>query len=387
MAVTGPARIALIINELSAVGGAEVQLRHLATGLAERGHAVTVCAIDSLTVDTSALAALDIELIEIGAKSPRHRARALPRLVKLARRVDVVHCTMWDPSLWGRLAAIVARRPVIVADHSTDRAVQVSKSGHPRGDLIALHNRLLDPFTFATVACASSQRALLESEGVAAKKIVYIPNGVPTARVRLESRGTTRGDLGLPDDAFVIVQVGVFRPEKNQIGGVEIFAELKRDHPGAHLLLAGDGEMRPAVEERVGELGVEDVHFLGARRDVPALIALSDLLILPSSADAMPMVVIEAMALGTPIVGSDVGDVKDMLGSDGGICLPAADKDAFVTAIGALIDDPAERERLGAAARIRSDAFDSSAMVSEYETLFKNACRRSRPQARPLTGP
>src|SRR5680860_1194890 len=77
-----------------------------------------------------------------------------------------------------------ARRPAIVSDHSTDRTVQTSSDGAPRHDWIALHNRILDRVTFATVACARTQIPLLEGEGVNPERIVHIPNGVPTEELR-----------------------------------------------------------------------------------------------------------------------------------------------------------------------------------------------------------
>jgi glycosyltransferase involved in cell wall biosynthesis len=302
----------------------------------------------------------------------------VPRLARLARRHDVVHCTMWDSSLWGRLAAIAARRPVLVADHSTDRSVQVSRGGAERGRAIALHYKLLDPFTYATVACATTQPALLESDGVSPRKIVYIPNGIPLDAIRAAATGISKADLGIPEGVPVLAQVGVFREEKNQIGGVEAFARVREALPGARLLLIGDGPTRPAVEARARELGEEGIHFLGLRRDVPALLALADLMLLPSRSDAMPMVVLEAMALGVPTVATDVGDVRWMLG-DGGVCVPPIDPEAFVGAVIGLLGDEAGRARLAAAGIRSAERFDAATMAASYSTLFEAARRGTAP--------
>lgn len=374
-----PLKLLLLVNQLSPIGGAEVQLAHLADGLAARGHAVTVGAIDHKWAETRPLAP-GVELVELHASNRYRRLAAVPRLARLARRADAVQCTMWDPSLWGRLAAILARRPVIVADHATDRSVQIAAGGGARASWIAAHNRLLDPFTYATVACAASQRQILLGEGVAAAKIVHIPNGIPVARLREEAAAAPgRERLGLPTGPLVL-QVGVFRPEKNQLGALEAFPAVRERIPGAQLVFAGDGPTMAAVEARAAELGAgEWAHFLGARDDVPALLARAELMLLPSLADAMPMTVLEALAVGTPVVASDVGDVASMLG-EGGICVPPGDGGALAGAVARVLGEPELSDSLRAAGSKRAAGFDSAAMVGAYEALFRGAVNKQSPQ-------
>lgn len=376
-----PLRVLLIVNWATHEGGAEVQLLHLARGLAANGHAVTLCCVFRSDLDESALEGTGIELVQLGVTSRKGRPFAIPRMARMARRADVVQCTMWDPSLWGRLAAILARRPVVVADHATDRSVQVASSGQSRAAWIARHNRLLDPFTYATVACASSQRAVLESEGVSAEKIVHIPNGIPIDSVLERARGgLAREDLGLRSDAPLVVQVAAFREEKNQLGTLEIVRGARERVPGTQLAYVGEGIMEDAVRRRVAEIGAEEwVRFLGFRRDATAIMGLADLHLLPSRSDAMPMTVIESMALGVPTIASDVGDVSRVLG-DAGICLPPGDTEAFTSACAALLGDARERERLGEIGRRRVRDYDSSAMVGRYERLFRGAVDGTPPR-------
>jgi glycosyltransferase involved in cell wall biosynthesis len=373
-----PRKLLLIINQLTPAGGAEIQLAHLAVGLAERGNEVTVCCVWRSTVDPAAFAAAGVKLVTLGVRKRRARPFAIPRLVWLARKADVVQCTMWDASLWGRIAAIIARRPVVVADHAADRSVQVSASGAPRGDWIARHNRLLDPFTAATVTVAAGQRDMLAEEGVATEKIVQIPNGVPIAALEAEAATADRATLGLPEGIPLVLQIGVFRREKNQIGGLEAFLRVREKVPDAHLAFAGDGPLRESVEARAAELGATDwVHFLGNRQDIGALLAVADLMILPSHADAMPMTVIEAMALGAPIVASDVGEIPAMLDGAAGVLVPPGDLDALAAQIVALLEDEPRRKECGAAGRAIASRYDSAAMVASYEAIFDAAAHRT----------
>jgi len=366
--------VLLIINALYPGGGAEVQLMHLAAGLAKSGHEVTLCCVDDAHLELGSLEATGVEVVKLHAGSRLRRLAALPRLVRLARRAEIVQCTIWDASLWGRIAAIVARRLVVVADHSTDRSIHTSAAGASRESWIALHNRLLDPFTYATVSCATEQRQVLESEGVAAAKIVYIPNGLPLAELETAAAsGLTRADLGLPAEVGLVTQIGVFREEKNQRGALGAVAAARAAGADAHLVFVGDGAEREAVEARARELGADWAHFLGFRADVPALLALTDLMLQPSLADAMPMTVLEAMALGVPVVATDVGDVAAMLDGRAGVTVPASDEAALGAACAELLADDERRAEMGRAGREIAAAFDSAAMVRSYELLFQAA--------------
>ncbi|HEX8752625.1 MAG TPA: glycosyltransferase [Solirubrobacterales bacterium] len=376
-----PLRLLMVINVLAPFGGAEVQLGNLARGLSERGHEVTICCMDHSLVTREELLSDGVELIELRRRTRGQRPAALPRLVQLARQADVVHCTMWDPSLWGRIAAIIARRPAIVADHATDRKVQVSASGAPRASWIALHNRLLDRFTFATVACAQSQRPVLIGEGVAPLKIVYIPNGISVEEIRAAaaSGATTRKMLGIPEDFPLVVQVGLFRPEKNQLGALEALAAVREQVPNTQLAFVGAGPTQAEVEERAAEMGASGwVHFLGSRKDAPSIMALADLSILPSISDAMPMTVLESMAVGTPLLATDVGDVRETLG-DAGLCVPAEEPRALAAECVSLLKDEGRRAAMAAAGSERARDFDAAAMVDRYEALFRAAVSGTPP--------
>lgn len=374
-----PRKVLLIVNALL-FGGAEIQLVHLAKGLVKSGHDVTLCCVKDAVVDTRPIEDAGIRVICLHAQNRAQRIRVLPHLFRLARRAEIVQCTIWDASLWGRIAAILARRPVVVADHATDRSIHTSSTGASRASWIALHNRLLDPFTYATVTVASSQREMLMGEGVAADKIAYIPNGLPVAEmVAAAAKSPGREALGLRPDVPLIVQVGVFREEKNQIGALEAVAGVRGSGVEVDLAFVGDGETRPAVEARARELEADWVHFLGFKADVSVYLAAADIMLQPSRADAMPMTVLEAMALGTPIVATAVGDIPAMLGGRAGIAVPENDRGALERACTELLADPQRRLASGEAGREIAGRFDSSEMVRKYELLFQAAIEGRRP--------
>ena len=368
-----PTATLMVIHHLRQ-GGAERQLVELALGLARRGERVTIACIDQPGIELTGLREAGVRVLGLGAAGRLRRLLAVPRLARLARRMDVVHCTMWDASLWGRLAAMLARRPVIVADHATDRSVQRSLAGARRDSWIALHNRLLDPFTYATVACAKSQLPLLESEGVLRERIVLIPNGVPVAELRRSARkGPTREQLGIPDGAKVVVHVAHFRPEKNQAATLELVAALREDLPDVHALFVGGGD-RERVESEAKRIGAGWAHFLGRRSDVASLLALSDLLVLPSRSDTMPMALLESMALGVPFVATDVGDVPWLVARTGaGLCVPTGNTAALHDACFRILADERLARGLSEAATAGIYEFDANRMLDRYSMLFAAA--------------
>lgn len=365
----------LLVIDLLFWAGAETQLRHLAIGLAGLGHDVTLLAIDDATSYVDDLDAAGVRLRVLGLGSRAGKLRALPKLVAEARKADLVHCTGWDASLWGRLAAIGARRPVLVTEHTAGRDFQVSRSGASRARLIALHNRLLDRFTYATVAVAESQVGLLESEGVRPQSIVRIPNAVPLAELRERADGgVDRGALGVPAEAKLIVQAARFTAPKGQPSTLRAVAALRERFGDVRVLFAGAGPEEKSVKALAAEMGADWATFLGSRDDVPALLRAADVAVLPSAAEALPMSLLESMALGTPVVASDVGDVPWLLDAvGGGICVPAGEEDAFAKACGRLLEDAELRRRLGEAGAAGVAEFDVPRMAERYAEVFAAA--------------
>jgi len=349
---------------------------NLARAFHRRGDAVRIGYVEApVALDQLDVAGIDV--VRIASGNPLLRYGAIGRIARMARSADLVHCTGWDASAWGRLAGILARRPVVVTEHSSGDRTTQRTLGIPNRRLIALHNRLLDRGTAATVAVANEQLAPLQREGVAADKLHLIPNGVSLERLRaaaadaLADRAGWRARLGLPADALVVTQVARFIPQKRQQWTYEAVRELRAQLGDVHVLFAGDGPTRAALTRTAARDGADWAHFLGHRDDVPALLAASDLAVLPSAAEAMPMAVIEALALGIPQVATEVGDAGLLLRQAGaGIAVGAADQAGFVAACRTLLSDPVRAAAVREAATAAAGEFAVERMVARYDELF-----------------
>ncbi|HRO13731.1 MAG TPA: glycosyltransferase family 4 protein, partial [Paracoccus sp. (in: a-proteobacteria)] len=154
-------------------------------------------------------------------------------------------------------------------------------------------------------AAAHSWRPVLAGMGGPRLPMACIPNGVDVPALPRS-----------PSVQPTILCVARFTPQKNHRVLIGAMARLARTHPNARLLLAGTGPEEAAVRARVARLGLTNVEFLGNRDDVPALMAQADAVVLPSVFEGLPLVVLESMALGAPVVATRIGGVVEALGPD-----------------------------------------------------------------------
>jgi glycosyltransferase involved in cell wall biosynthesis len=371
-----PPRVFFVINGLG-TGGGEVHMVYLAAGLAELGYEVTIAALRLVRLDLTPLREAGVRVLVFGAEGPAAKLRKLPLLIRLARRADVVGASLFDATLWGRLAAIAARRPAVIIEHTPGRELATSRRGKSRARWVALHNRLLDPFTHTVVAVARWQVPILLREGVAERKVRVIPNGVAVDELRRQAAtGVSRADLGIADDAKLLVHVARFMPQKNQPMTLEVVRRLRADLGDVHVIFAGAGDLLPDVQAQAESMGAREwAHFLGRRRDVPRLLHLADVFVLPSFAEAMPVAILEALAVGVPVVATDVADVRPILElTGGGIAIPPGDTDAFEQACRRLLTERQLHERLaGAAVHGARRHYDHRRMVGNYASVLDAA--------------
>jgi glycosyltransferase involved in cell wall biosynthesis len=368
-------RVVFIVSRLG-VGGAEAQVLHLANGLdPERFEVFVICQKDA---GESAWRLNDSEtrLRTVGMHNGSD-PRVAGRLARLFRdmRPDIVHCTNFNSTAWGRLAAALAGVPVIVtAEHAT------SRFSTREALLSRLFNRVLDWKTDAVVACAQAQVPLLEAESNGRSHIRVIHNGVTSAEGTPDRPASASLRIaGLTDDHEVVSIVGALRPVKNHRRFLRMAEEVSGVRPLARFLVVGDGPLRADLETWSRSRGLQErVFFLGVRDDVQRILLRSDVVCLTSDAEALPMSLLEAMALGRPVVSTLVGGVGELV-CDGveGRTVPCRDEQALAAAVISMLEDEAARRRFGEFGRRRvAENFTLERMVEAYEALFEDLIDR-----------
>jgi len=312
---------------------------------------------------------------------PRGRIRlsGLWKLHRLIRqhRPEIVQTWMYHANLIGGVVARMAGcRRVFWGIHHTDLVPGTTGRSTRMVDWLCARLSLHVPS--GIIACAQKARDVHVANGYDARKFTVIPNGYDIGQFspNVEARQALRQELGIGADARVLGLVGRWDPQKDHANLIRAFSLLRRQMHELRLVLAGtdcdrsNAELMRLLQEAGG---TENVHLLGRRSDIPALMNALDLHILSSYSEAFPNVVAEAMACGTPCVVTDVGDAAVIVGNTGWV-VPPRDSEALASAIAEALaeqekDDIWHRRQLAARQRI-VDEFSIETMVARYHSVW-----------------
>jgi len=378
-------RVLFVIGSL-AVGGAEMQLASLASGLVVRNHAVRVFAIEGGGPVAVRLRADGCEVIDGGYTA----ARALPtKLLRIGRalwRLWIV-ALLWRPHvmhaflpLAGLLAVVAGKLAGIRCIVVSRRALGTHQDRHP-------YWRRVDRVVAALAHCVTANshavaRDAAARDGVALERIAVIPNGIDVMRYKPdpERRAAFRIRLGLRDDEIAIVCVANMILYKGHLDLIRAFAHVRRAVTNTTLFLVGeDRGMRPQVIEQAIRLHVANaVSILGHRDDVPALLSAMDIGVLASHEEGMSNALLEYLASGLVVVATDVGGNHELLhGVPGCRLVPPRSDIALAAAITAVIREGTDS---GATERIRLTAqrYSNDAMVLKHIELYEMNLKKAR---------
>lgn len=372
-------RVLHLITGLRA-GGAEVQVFDHAVRSA---HEVEVAALYDIGRIGEQLRDAGIVVHDLAMSSNRDIA-VIPRLVRLMRtgKFDIVHVHLYRACLYGRVAAAIARVPVVVTtEHSLGTRLM---EGRPITATVRRLYRATDRFSRRTVAVSSVVRDRLVAWGIAPEKIEVIPNGVDLERFafRADARAATRLALGYGDDELVVGAIGRLVPSKGYDLIARAFSTLPRN---ARLVVVGDGPERAAMTDLLGQLGIEDrVQLLGERLGIDELLAGFDVFVAASEPgeETFGIATVEALASGLPSVVTycpALDGIDDPL-----VVRTAPETDAFAAAL--------ERARTvvaaGTTARQAPEALERFAIDGVilqidalYDDLTGDSARRGRAEA------
>jgi glycosyltransferase involved in cell wall biosynthesis len=363
-----PLRIAQLL-ESDGPGGAEVVLLQLSQELRRRGHEVIhigpargtgwlggVMRDDGFTTDTFTLTR------PIDFRCMRDLAATLAR-----HRVDVAHSHEFTMCVYGAAAAGRAGVEHVTTMHGNQSMMD------------RLRRRVALRWAFRrsrlVVACsAATGRDVEKGLGLEAGRLHVIRNGVPERPGR---RAPIRAELGVSAAELLIAAVGNVVHRKGHLKLLQALA-LVEDRHGARpwrVAIAGDRrDAAPAIDAFLEERGWQRrVHLLGAREDVPDLLAAADIFAMPSLWEGLPLAVLEAMFAALPIVASETSGIPEAISSaQVGLLAPPGDVPALAAHLRALLDDAELRRRLGQAARVRALAeFTVAAMTDRYLAAYR----------------
>ena len=310
----------------------------------------------------------------------------------LLRGYQIVHFNKTHPR--NCLSAIVAARAsgadLVIA---TEHLAMVPVSHFPFGrQIVTLLVRITNRFIEKTIAVSElSREMLIKNYGMRPSKIVTIRNGIDLARFDVRSDvEAVRAGLGIRAEDRVGVMVSSFVPRKGHRCALRAMAAIRREVPRFRLILAGNGPLEHEIRAEIEKLGMSDaVVFAGFRRDIPAVLAASDLLLLPSEEECLPLVILEAMASRLPVVASDVGGISEAVenGVTGRLIKPG-DAEGLARAVIEILGEPERAQAMGRAGRRRVEVEFAAercagAVFRLYEELLEEKRRLRAGTSRP----
>lgn len=376
MAVHKPPLVAHVIYALS-TGGLENGLVNIINRApADRFRHVIIC-ITTADDFAARITADDVRVVQLH-KREGHDPGYLLRLWRLFRelRPDIIHSRNL-PALETQLLSIGL--PGVRRVHG-EHGREITDLDGTNWKYLAFR-RLMRPFIHRYIAVSRDlERWLIESVRVAPMRVRQIYNGVDHERF---SPRSDRSAASLPgswqelDDLLVVGTVGRLTPVKDQQTLLRAIAELRRAAPElcrrVRVFIVGDGPLRQDLSELADKLGLRDMVWLpGDRDDIPALLAATDVFVLPSLGEGISNTVLEAMASGVPVIATAVGGNVELV-ADGvnGRLVPVGNPAVLAAALRAMLEDGQVRARQGANARARvCERFDWNSTVDAYLGVY-----------------
>lgn len=309
---------------------------------------------------------------------PFYDLKAFFALIKILRHEhpDIVHTHTSKAGMLGRWAAFFARVPIII--HTPHGHVFWGYFGRCKTLSYIILERLTACITDKIIALTEREKKdhlhfLIASED----KFSVVHSGINLDRfsnLSVDSADMKR-KLRIPEGNLVVGTAGRLTPVKGQRYLIEAARKIVDVRLDTTFVFLGDGELLDELKNMTTKLSVEEnIKFLGWRQDVAEVMSTFDIFVLPSLNEGMGRVLVEAMALGKPIVASNVGGITDLvIDGKNGFLVPAGDVETMVVRINDLLESPEKRKKMGKYGKSRSVNYSSGLMVKKIDQLYRAA--------------
>jgi glycosyltransferase involved in cell wall biosynthesis len=288
-------------------------------------------------------------------------------------RPNIVHTHTAKAGILGRLAARLAGVPIVFHTYHGFGFNDFQRR-IVRGFYIWLERVTGKVTTQTVVVSYATGRRAEESHIVRKGNWMLCRAAIPLDEfMQPGPRRTKLREWNIPEDKVIVGMVACFKPQKSPIDFVEVAARVLKETDCAHFVMIGDGELRPAIEARIGELGIaRQITLVGWQQNMPEVYRNLDIVMLTSLWEGLPCVFFEAMACKLPVVATDVDGARDAILEGGnGFLHPAHDIEGMAESALKLIQDPALRETMGRLGNDRVMEFDISASVKTLEAAYQ----------------
>lgn len=322
----------------------------------------------------------DVEVLPIGFYHPAQLATALrfARFLR-ARRIHILHCHMFHASLVAAPMASLCRTPLAI---ETTHVRESWRHGFFKGRYVV--DRIIARCTDRFIAVSESNAEYLKTvKRLPAAKIVTIQNGCDLRRFDPDYRSALdlRVQLGFGREDPVFVVIARLEPQKGHAVLLDAMKVVLSRCPNVRVVCVGDGSLRAGLERKASSLRLGDsVRFVGYQSNTPDWFALADATILPSFFEGLPLVAIESLAAGRPVVATEVdGTPEVVLNGKTGLTIPPGDPMLLAEAICLMAEDVGLRRALGRAGHVWAHKhFSRERQIEETENLYLSSWKERR---------
>ena len=380
-----PIRVLHVLENLS-LAGLEYGVIKQVNRLDRRAFSPMIGCLRYQYEETRSLIDEKIPIFEL-RKKPGREFPVIFRLAALLRnqRVDIVHSHNWRTFFYTVVASMLARTPVLVhGEHGREEATVPKRQQFIQG----LMGPLVDSFVTVSSSLGKEMADIFKSQP---EKIVTIPNGVNLESFRQTYQlDSIRKELQISPDNLVILTVGGLRPVKDHQTLIRAFFRIQRDLPMARLLIVGTDHgkgFQEKLETLCQQLGDQNsILFTGIRHDIPQLMQLSNVYVNSSLFEGMSNTILEAMAAGCPVIGTQVGGNPELIEDKvTGYLFAPKDETQLSEQLKELLLNPALAKKMAANGQRRVEQHHSmSGMIKRYESLYREIWWKKSQASHPL---
>lgn len=353
------------------VGGAEKVVARTAALLDRTRYKPVVCSLLEGGPVTDEIERNGVKVVSLGARS-KLGFKAVLKLFRLLRqeKIDIIHSFLFHANMLGRIVGKLAGVPVILSSERT-----MGMEGKHR----LLLNRLTAPLADKIITVSDAVREFAIAKiGITPDRLVTIYNGVDLSEYsedpNREEIEEARRELGIAPSHVVVGTVGHLEEEKGCEYLLQAAAQVSAQDGNVTFLLVGDGSQGAKLQNLAEDLSISsNVIFMGYRDDVPRILSVMDVFVLPSLYAGLPNALLEAMAACRPVVATQVGGIPEVVVErETGFLVPPRNSEALADAIGILLRDKERAAQMGLAGHRRVEMFFSvETMVAKTEELYE----------------
>jgi glycosyltransferase involved in cell wall biosynthesis len=361
----------LFLSTSSGPGGAERVISNLAATLDPSRYRAVLCLFRAGWIqERSESRGVRTHIIPTRGMTDWRWALRFKKILE-AERVNLIHAHEFDANVQGAVVAAISGIPIVATVHGKHYFWE------------RLRRRLAYRWVSrrATMVAVSEdlKRFIVQKVGVHSDRIKVVYNGVevPSSPLRADI-DACRKELDLPENDRVVGVVGNLYPVKGHQYLIEAIPAVLEKCPDTSFIFAGRGQLETELRDQVNKLGLDKrVHFLGLRQDIPKILALLDIFVLPSLSEGLSMAILEAMMAGRPVIATRVGGNPEIvLDGETGFLVPPKDSQALASSLIALLENRHLTIQFGENGKRRAERqFTLQTMVSAYQSLYDERLR------------